>query len=379
MSVTMLARSSILPIAAVLLAAGAAVAGGQPLAPRPLAGSEALEGALALARVSGERIEVVLVGGDPLAFRTVGARGKLGRPRDLDLTPTPSQIRPLRVARNGLGDWLVSAGNEVRWRRGRQEHSLPLPPGVVVWDVEFLEGQPVAAVTSHFGDGPEVPLLLEWRGREWETLFAEELAPEVAAEHGPRTQHTAAVLAAGSSKSVWIGFAYRHRLLRVNRKGELEREIEVGEGLPDLGEAAPGVEEELAAAAKRLGGPPGRPKAKAFVNTARRQVDGIAEGPDGKLYLLTPGRGEGSSHALERFDSVEGRLERAELTLPFDRGPVRMVAAEDGLVLASENAAGGAWWIGWEAVAEGAWKAVEAVQAAPAVQVAPTASEAVDG
>ena len=41
----MLARSSILPIAAGLLAAGVAFAAGQPLAPRPLAGSEALDGA----------------------------------------------------------------------------------------------------------------------------------------------------------------------------------------------------------------------------------------------------------------------------------------------------------------------------------------------
>lgn len=368
----MLTRSTILPIAAVLLTAGVAVAGGQPLAPRPLAGSETLEGALALARVPGERIEVVLVGGDPLAFRIVGAGGKLGRPRGLDLTPAPAQIRPLRVARNGFGDWLVSTANEVRWRRGRQERPLPLPPSVLVWDVEFLEGQPVAAVTSHFGDGPEVPLLLEWRGREWNTLFAEELAPEVAAEPGPRAQNTAAVLAAGSSKVVWIGFAYRHRFLRVNRRGEAELEVKIGEGLPELGEAAPGVEEELAAAAERRGGPPGRPKAKFFANTARRQIDGIAEGPDGTLYLLTAGSSDGSSHALERFDPVERSLERAELTLPFDRGPVRMAAAEDGLVLAAENAAGGAWWIGWEAVADGPWQPVEAVL------VTPAASEAAD-
>lgn len=365
----MLTRSSILSVAAVLLTAGVAVAGGQPLAPRPLAGAHVLEGALALARVPGERIEVVLVSGDPLEFRTVGARGKIGRPRDLDLTPAPTQIRPLRVARNGFGDWLVSAGNEVRWRHGRQERTLPLPPGMVVWNVEFLDGQPVATVDSQ-GDDPEAPMLLEWQGREWETLFAEELAPEVAADPGPRMQHIAAVLAAGSSKTVWIGFAYRHRFMRVNRRGEVEVEVQVGEALPDLGEAPPGAEEELAAAAKRHGGPPGQSKVKTFVNKARRQIDGIAEGPDGRLYLLLPAGGEGSSHALERFDPVEGTLETAELELPFDRGPVRMVAAEDGLVLASENAARGAWWIGWEAVAEGSWKAVEGVQVTPAASVA---------
>lgn len=355
-------RSSMLAAASVLLTAGVALAGGEPLAPRPLAGAHVLEGALALARVPGERIEVVTVSGDPLAFRIVGARGKLGRPRDLTLTPAPNQIRPLRVARNGFGDWLVSAGNEVRLRRGRQERILPLPPGMLVWDVEFLEGQPVATVDSVFGDDPEVPMLLEWRGRQWETLYREELAPEVAAESGPRTQHTAAVLAEGSGKTLWIGFAYRHRFLRVDRRGEVEVEAQVGKGLPDLGEAAPGAEEELTAAAERLGGTPGRPKAKTFVNTARRQIEGIAEGPDGRLYLLMPAGGEGSSHTLERFEPDEGSLESAELELPFDRGPVRMVAGEDGLVLASENALRGAWWIGWDAVAEGSWKAVEGVR-----------------
>lgn len=338
--------------------------GAEPLSLVSLPGARTLDGPLALASVCGEPDRLAALTGDPLAVRPVGRRGQLGPPRPLDLTPPPAQLRPLRAARNDFGDWLISAGNEVRWLRGSKTRRLAAPPSALIWDVEFLDGRPVAAVTSHRSRDATVPLLLEWRGRAWEPLYAEALDPDAASQPGPRTQHTAAVLAAGSDDTLWVGFAYRHRLLRIDRRGKVELELRVGEGLPELDPAEPDDGSELAAATDRRGGPPAPPKKSVFVNTARRQIDGLAEGPDGSVYLLVARAEGGGSHVLERFDPYTGTLRRTPVALA-QPGPVRLAAGEDGLVLAADNGARGAWLLTWGAIAEADWTLVNDVAVGP--------------
>lgn len=336
----------------------------ESMVPVALAGAGSLEGPLAIARVPDERAEVAALSGEPLTLRTVSAAGRLSRPRAFELRPAPEQLRPLRVARNAFGDWLLSAGREVRWLRGSKDETLPLPRAALPWDVGFLRDRPVAAVTSHDGEAESVPLLLEWNGRSWQPLVFEPL-PAEASEPGPRGQHTAAVLEEGSNGSLWVGFAYRHRLLRVGRTGKVDLEVRVGDARPEVTEADHEAEAALVASAAQRGGPPGRPaRTQAFVNTARRMIEGVAEGPDGLVYMLLGSGDAGSSHTLERFDPKTGSLHRTGLSLPHPV-PVRMVAGKAGLVLAAENAKRGAWLLWGEAIAGAEWSAVEGAVVSP--------------
>jgi len=308
------------------------------------------------------RGDAVLVGGNPLAVRTLGPDLAFGEARDLGLTLETGDLRPLHAARNELGDWLVAAANRLYWLRGGHRQRLPTPPDALVWDVAFFDGSPVVAVSSVAEPGPEgVPLVLRWSGGRWEPLVFEAVSRSESAGGAEtavrRTQHTAAVLHAASDATLWIGFVYRHRLLQVGSDGRILRELQVGDGSPELGQPDPAARGLLEREAEAMGSPqPGR-RAVAGVNTARRRIDALAEGPDGAIYLLAVQSGEDGTHALERYELGTGFLTRTPLDLS-EPGPVRTAGASFGLVLASGSAARGALAIRWDAIAAADWTLV---------------------
>ncbi len=308
------------------------------------------------------RGDTVLVGGNPLAARTLGPDLAFGEVRDLGLTLETGDLRPLRAARNELGDWLIAAANRLHWLRGGHRQRLPTPPDALVWDLAFFDGSPVVAVSSVAEPGPGgVPLVLRWGGARWEPLVFEAVSRDEpaggAAAAVRRTQQTASVLHAASDGTLWIGFVYRHRLLQLGSDGRILRELQVGDGGPEMGRADPAARGLLEREAEAMGSPhPGR-RATAGVNTARRRIDALAEGPDGAIYLLAVRSGEDGTHALERFEPRTGLLTRTPLHLS-EPGPVRMAGAPFGLVLASGSAARGAGAIRWEAIAAADWTPV---------------------
>lgn len=350
-------RTPGLILASLLLLTIGASAAAAEVQPRSLRGADSLEGPLVVTRVPGGKEVAVLIG-DPPMVRMVEPGGRLGRAQTLELTPAPKQLRPLKAARSSFGDWLISAGTEVRWLRGSKDEPLPLPPLVAAWDVGFLRDRPVAAVVWRSGEDNTVPLILEWTGRKWEALLFETV-PEEAMAPGPLTQHLAALLAGGSGDSLWLAFNYRHRVLRVSGSGKLDLEMEVGDARVDRGPDDPEAERRLAEDAARLGGPPGRrARATVFVNTARPAIDALAEGPDGRLYLIVASGEAGDSRALERFDPMSGAVDRTDLRIPTGF-PVRMVAGGDGLVIAASAGKNGAWLLPWEAIDQAAWTRVD--------------------
>ena len=203
--------------------------------------------------------------------------------------------------------------------------------------------------------------MVRWSGVRWEPLVFEAVARDEptggAAAALRRTQQTASVLLAASDGTLWIGFVYRHRLVQVGSDGRILREVQVGHSSPELGRADPAARGLLERAAEAMGLPhPGR-RATVGVNTARRRIDALAEGPDGAIYLLVVRSGEDGTHALERYEPGTGLLTRTPLDLS-EPGPVRMAGAPLGLVLASDSAARGARVIRWEAIAAADWTPV---------------------
>lgn len=315
------------------------------------------------------RGDVVLVGGEPLSMRAVGRDLVLGEANALGLVLESREIRPLRAARNELGDWLVAACNQLHWLRGRDQRRLPTPSEALVWDVAFFDGSPVVAVSSLSAPGRGgVPLVLRWSGVRWEPLVLEQVTGDQAAGGAAaavrRTQETASVLHAASDGTLWIGFVYRHRLLQVGSDGRILREVQVGDGGVELGRADPVARGQLERAAEAMGAaPPGR-HFTTGVNAARRRIDALAEGPDGAIYVLAVRSGEGRSHALERYEPGTGFLTRAPLDLS-EPGPVRMVRAPFGLLLAPDSARRGARAIRWDAIGAAVWTPVPGITILP--------------
>ena len=106
-----------------------------------------------------------------------------------------------------------------------------------------------------------------------------------------------------------------------------------------------------------MGSPHPGQRATAGVNTARRRIDALAEGPDGAIYLLAVRSGDDGTHALERYEPGTGLLSRTPLDLS-EPGPVRMAGAPFGLVLAAGSGARGALAIRWTAIAAADWTPV---------------------
>lgn len=337
---------------------------------RRSAGADSLEGPLAITRVP-KSDEIMVLVGDPPVLRAVESRGRLGRARSFELAPPPKQFFPLQAARSSFGDWLISAGWQVRWLRGSKHEPLPLPPLVATWDVGFLDDRPVAAVEWLVREDSTLPLLLEWTGREWETLLDEDISAEAVGSE-PSTHHVAAVLSGGSGGSLWLGFQYRHRVLRVDRSGKVDLELRVGDAGVQHGPADPEAEKRATEAAARIGGPPGRPKrVTVFVNTARPVIDALAEGPDGRLYVILNSGDAAGSRTLERFDPLSGVLDRTGVRLA-QGFPVRMVAGKEGLVIAALAAKNGVWLLPWEAIDGAQWTPVDGAVVTPPPRAEPS-------
>jgi len=108
--------------------------------------------------------------------------------------------------------------------------------------------------------------------------------------------------------------------------------------------------------------------AKIQVNSALPVIRALAEGRDGRLYLLV--RPKAGGLALDRLDLVQGVVSRVDITAESP-GAVSMVAGADGLFLVPYNGKDKRWFVSWEALNDSDWRPLEGVDGlAPEVAAA---------
>jgi hypothetical protein len=170
-------------------------------------------------------------------------------------------------------------------------------------------------------------------------------------------------LAPGSERSLWVAARNRYWIRELSPTGKVVTEIVVGTRSVEFRERNEAELDQLAEVRERAREQGVTiPKSHGATPVARKVIDGIAEGRDGRLYvLLPPAKGEGAGSLLDRYDPVRGVIERVELDLPgyTSQGRRSVVAGADGLYVANFKGNAGRWRISWEALEEAAWERVE--------------------
>jgi hypothetical protein len=157
---------------------------------------------------------------------------------------------------------------------------------------------------------------------------------------------------------LWLAPRYAYRLERFSPTGRLLSSLLVDGGKVRKKGDSRGIEiqrkpTQNPSSATRS---PAQEKASFFPFTAEAVLHGVAEGRDGRLYLLV--REAGGGLAVDRYDAVQALLERVPITARFD-GSLTMAAGRDGLYIAAHQARAGRWAISWEALEQAAWKKID--------------------
>jgi len=361
-----------------LPAAGAAgTAVGEPLVPLPVAPEITWEGTQFVgADPDGE---VFVLRGMTLESYPVIDEVGLGEARPLveggtggggaAAGPSVTSERPIhRAAMGKEGEWVVLHGPALRWFRHGEEE--PSPPSLGrATAVALSKGRPVVAVvpmpagfSTLQGDaGPAT--LARWSGDDWTPLVEaeeEEIEVDGAADlMAPFSSH----LAADSEGDLWVARQYSYEIRHHASGGRELTSITLDEGDPRvLDEDDEEVEEMrafLAAEAEKMGREAGKKgTVRIVVNRSRPVIAALAEGGDGRLYVLRPPFGDASpGWSLDRFDVAGRSLERTSLALD-GQGSMSMVAGKDGLYVAAFSAGAGRWLLPWAALEAAAWEPV---------------------
>lgn len=296
----------------------------------------------------------------------------------------PSTLEPLpkvgapgwvrHAAMNRDGDrWALLDGSSVRlFVRGKEVEMEAVP-----WNPQGVgfQGDDLVAVVLPEAIQPGVkertsaPLAVHWDGRRWGVLVEEEPLDEAESKNPMLLQQRrTASLYGDVDRRLWLASTHRYRLRQYTPAGRLLTEITVGGG--DVEEVSA---EQAAARLKEMqdevlaqGVPPAEvAKGKFVVNKAKVVVVALADGPDGRLYVLAHAKNSedaGSDLVLDRYDPGANTLERVRLSLEL-RGWLSMVAGKDGLAIASHHAGeGGRWELSWERLEAAPWEPVEGAE-----------------
>lgn len=359
----------------IVLTAALPTAAVEPLVPRPVAPEVTWEGTQFVGAAPDG--EVFVLRGMTLESYPVVDEVGLGEPRpltegDAPASPSVTSDNPIRRAAMGKeGEWVVLHGADLRWFRHGEEE--PAPPVRGVTAVAFSRGRPVVAVvpmppgmsTAEGHAGPAV--LARWSGDDWTPLV--EAEEDELKGHGPGDLMVpfSSQLTADSEGDLWVARQYSYEIRHHASDGRELMSITVGDGEARvLDEDAEEVEEMrafLAEQSEKMGRDAGRKgKVRIRVNRSRPVIAALADGGDGRLYVLVPPFGdEAAGWSLDRFDVARRSLERVPLDMD-GRGSMSMVAGKDGLYLAAFSAAGGRWFIPWAALDEAAWEPVEGLK-----------------
>ena len=375
----MFPRSAVLLLVACVLAAHPAAAG-EPLVPLPVAPETTWEGTQFVgADADGD---VFFLRGMTLESYPVVDVVELGEPRPLmegeaggggtlvgAAVTRDNPVRKAAMARRG--EWVVLHGSDLRWFRHGEEPAPPSPGRVT--SVAFSKGRPVAALvplpagmSMPEGDtGPAV--LVRWSGDEWTPLVEAEREELETGSPGDLMVPFASHVVAADDGDLWVARRYSYRIRNHASGGRELTSLSVGDGGPRLlDEDSEEVEEMrafLAEQAEKMGREAGREgKVRIVVNRSRPAIAALADGGDGRLYVLVPPFGdEAPGWSLDRFDPARRSLERVPFELDGE-GSMTMAAGADGLYLAPFSGAGGRWLLPWTALEEAAWEPVEGLK-----------------
>lgn len=292
--------------------------------------------------------------------------GELGKPVALEHSPVRTPLPVLDAAIDGPRDWVALFGGEVRWIRAGKEEILP----ELHWSVAavtLLDGRPVVAVyPSPIGRVSErelriVPRLLTPNRNTWSILVESNREGFAGpAERAAARITDAARLLTDSRGTLWLAGTYRYHLANYSAAGDERLILEVdGAEVRHRDEAE--LEGTRVAFEKERARHADPSKVQIAVNTAVPAILDLAEGRDGKIYLVVSGAsGGGGSWALDRFDPVTGLLERTLLDT-FNSGALSIAAAKDGLYIVPFNGLTRRLTIRWDALEAADWQPVEGV------------------
>lgn len=288
--------------------------------------------------------------GEPDALETIGVEG-------------PGPI--LDAAMDRHGDWVMLQGSEVRWFRSGKEKALP-ELGWIPGSVELLDGRPVVTVFPFpMGHGSREkvkrtpPMVLALDGDDWSVLVDSEYR-RVPRDEGyvPVRQKEAVHTLVDSDDTLWLANRYRYRLAHYSAAGRELLSLDVDEAEIhhrdelEVEDRRVILEEERARYAEPT-------RASITTNTAVSVILAIAEGRDGRIYLLVKGR-EGKLW-LDRLDTVRGVLEGTPTTATAP-GAVSMVGGADGLYIVPYNGQRQRFLVRWEDLEAARWMPVEGAE-----------------
>jgi hypothetical protein len=343
------------------------------LQPAPLPGGEAGAGWNGTQFVAADRSgRVYFFRSETFEVYPVTPAGSFGKPLKLEtgLVPQSSDVASAVMSPGG-SLWIVKEGKALRLFENGKER--PLPP--LQWPAQsigFRRDTPIVAVLPlPLGTTAEQarkmgnpPRLIQLDKDRWST-FVESKAGTMAEildrEPGGLNDSIAEASVAMTSDRqgrLWLAPRYAYRLERLGPAGRLLTTLQVDGGKVRKTGDSRGIEiqrkpTQNPTSATRS---PAQEKSSFFPFTAEAVLHGIAEGRDGRLYLLV--REAGGGLAIDRYDGGQSLLERVPLTARFD-GSLTLAAGQDGLYLAAHQARGGRWRISWEALEQAAWKKVD--------------------
>lgn len=310
---------------------------------------------------------VFLLQAEGLLVYPVERDGTLGEPEALETAGMDTPAPVLDAAMGGHGDWVLLAGSDPRWFHAGEEVVLP-PLHWAATSVALVDGRPVIA-THPLPKGrvaqrelASPPLLLSPSKDDWSVLAESDLeGPPDVKKAMQIQQRSFARLLADSDGSLWLANQYRYRLAHYTSGGRELLTLEVdGAKVRHRDDDDPALEkarEDLAREHARYSEPE---KARVEVNTAVLTVFDLTEGPDGRIYLLVRGDGERGSFHLDRYDGVEGKMERVPLRADV-AGAISIAAGKSGLYLVPFNGTKARYRVPWEALETADWQPLEGV------------------
>ncbi len=288
---------------------------------------------------------------------------------DLSLDPHVQLMRPSEMARPGFVRWAVTSdGDEWILLRSdlwctseRDTETLP----AVGWALDALtlfKGAAIAAVRP-FGvgrtpqrrrivAGEPAPQLMIQSGNKWDVFAEAGVFPtpdEYRNEFMRIVQERSVELAPGGNRGVWVADRYRYRIRLLSPAG---KELTVIAGDPGI-QFEDADEDEAAGELREQAGPVAVGKS-VLANTAISTLRGLVEGPAGELYVIS----KVETLALDRYDPVEGQVERVPLDIDY-QGRFSLAAGADGLYLAAFKGHLGRWFLSWEALEAAPWQVVK--------------------
>lgn len=302
---------------------------------------------------------------DGLKVYPLEKNGEVGEPQTLQTDPVSGPAPVLEAAMDRHGNWLVVYGHEARLFRSGKERHLPLLRWLVS-SVALLDGEPIVATFPlpvgriNKREIANPPLLLSADEDRWNVLAEAGIdGPPDLSKHFELTQSFASRLMADSRDTLWLAHLYRYRFSHFSNAGRELLTVEINGGRVkhrDEGEME-AAREELDKERARYSRPE---TATIAMNTAVTAILDLAEGRDGRIYLLTQGGAKGGL-TLDRFDPVQAILERA-LVGATTPGAVSMAAGRDGIYLVPFNGQESRYLITWEEIDAGDWRPVEGVE-----------------